>query len=125
MKNLALMSYVSVSTPSDLLNECINDSGICQRIHEISYDNIAKLTKVFVNGNLTCITNEPLDLVQSIRENKGVTLPADIGIINDVHANEVRLYSDSGRMCRPLFVVNQHLSLTSDILFELKSVGVK
>lgn len=125
MKNLALMSYVSVSTPSDLLNEYINSNGVCQRINETSFDNIARLTKVFVNGNLTCITNEPLDLIQSIRENKGNTLPADIGIINDVHANEVRLYSDSGRMCRPLFVVDQHLSLTSDTLSELKSVGTK
>ncbi|RIA95112.1 DNA-directed RNA polymerase II subunit RPB2 [Glomus cerebriforme] len=121
MKNLALMSYISVSMPPDLLIEYINNSGICQRINETTFDNIAKLTKVFVNGDLTCITDEPLDLIQSIRDNKGNSLPADIGIINDVHVNEIRFYSDSGRMCRPLFVVDKHLALTSKALFKLKS----
>ena len=87
MKNLALMSYVSVSVPSELLNEYINSSGICQRINETSFDNIAKLTKVFVNGNFTCVTDEPLDLIQSIRGSKGNSLPADIGIVNDVHVS--------------------------------------
>ncbi len=125
MKNLALMSYVSVSMPSDMLNEYINSIGICQKINETSFDNIAKLTKVFVNGSLMCITDKPLDLLQSIRDNKGNSLPADIGIINDVHVNEVRFYSDSGRMCRPLFIVeDQHLVLTSDTLSKLKLVGV-
>jgi DNA-directed RNA polymerase II subunit RPB2 len=124
MKNLALMSYVSVSMPPDSLNEYINNSGICKRINETTFDNIAKLTKVFVNGNLSCITDEPLDLIQLIRDNKGNSLPADIGIINDVHVNEIRFYCDSGRMCRPLFVVNdQHLALTSYVLFKLKSVS--
>ncbi|CAB4429708.1 unnamed protein product [Rhizophagus irregularis] len=122
MKNLALMSYVSVSMPPDSLNEYINNSGICKKINETTFDNIAKLTKVFVNGNLSCITDEPLDLIRLIRDNKGNSLPADIGIVNDVHVNEIRFYCDSGRMCRPLFVVNdQHLALTSYDLFKLKS----
>ncbi len=75
------------------------------------------------NGNLTCISDEPLDLIQLIRDNKGNTLPADIGIVNDVHVNEIRFYSESGRMCRPLFIVEQqHLVLTSSALYKLKSV---
>ncbi|CAI2162299.1 8556_t:CDS:10 [Funneliformis geosporum] len=115
MKNLALMSYISVSIPSDILNEFINSCGICQNINEASFDNIAKSTKVFVNGNLTCITDKPLELIKLIRDIKGNSLPADIGIVNDILVNEVRFYSDSGRMCRPLFVVeDQHLEIAQE-----------
>ncbi|CAG8484495.1 14277_t:CDS:2 [Funneliformis caledonium] len=41
--------------------------------------------------------------------------------VNDVLVNEVRFYGDPGRVCRPLFVVeDHHLVLTSDTLSKLK-----
>ncbi|CAG8589027.1 11013_t:CDS:2 [Funneliformis mosseae] len=82
MKNLALMSYVSVSIPSDILK-----TGIWQNINETPFDNIVKSIKVFVNGTLTCITDRPLDLIKSIWEIKGNSLLADIGIVNDILVN--------------------------------------
>ncbi|CAG8445554.1 3300_t:CDS:10 [Funneliformis caledonium] len=48
------------------------------------------------------------------------SLPADIGIVNNILVNEVRFYKNQEECVVPLFVVDLHLVWTSDTLSKLK-----
>ena len=111
VKNLALMAYISVGGPSAPIVEFLEEWGL-ENLEEYSSD-MAKATKVFVNGVWQGVHRDPAELVQTIKalRRKG-DIKEEVSIVRDVRERELRLFTDAGRVCRPLFVVeDQRLAL--------------
>ncbi|KAI5192005.1 DNA-directed RNA polymerase II subunit RPB2 [Nematocida sp. AWRm77] len=107
VKNFALMSHVSVGVNSvpiiDLLEEC----GL-EGLEEVSPSAIAGASKVFVNGSWVGVHRAPAELVQTLRSlRRANEISHEIGIVRDLREREIRINTDGGRVCRPLFVVTQ------------------
>ena len=106
VKNLSLMSYVTVgSDPTFILRVIKNDNLI-------TFDQITKelmhLTKVFVNGTWIGNHKHPNRLVQLLRSyRRDSSIYFDTSIVWDIPENELRIFTDPGRICRPLFIVEQ------------------
>jgi DNA-directed RNA polymerase II subunit RPB2 len=65
---------------------------------------LASNTKVFVNGNWVGVIGEPAGLVSSMRAMRRLALlPPLLSIRWDMENREITLWSDSGRMCRPVY----------------------
>ena len=63
-------------------------------------------SQVFVNGNWVGIHSEPEDLVEKLRSfRREGNISHEISVIRDIKEKELRLQTDAGRVCRPLFVV--------------------
>ncbi|GAB7364626.1 hypothetical protein MBLNU230_g5430t1 [Neophaeotheca triangularis] len=106
VKNLALMCYVSVGTPSPPLMEFMQQRGM-DLLEE--YDPVTNpgATKVFVNGTWVGVHDNPGWLVRVLREiRRNGIISFEVTIIRDVRAKEIKLFTDAGRVCRPLFVVD-------------------
>ena len=106
VKNLALMCYVSVGTPGTPLIEYMRHRGM-ELLEE--YDAVLNpnATKVFLNGTWVGVYNnggQLVDAVKSLRR-KG-TIGFEVTIIRDVREREIKVFTDAGRVCRPLFVVD-------------------
>ncbi|KAJ1675373.1 DNA-dependent RNA polymerase II, partial [Spiromyces aspiralis] len=89
---------------------------------------IADATKIFVNGVWLGIHREANKLVPQLRQMRRETsLSFDISIVRDIREKELRIYTDEGRVCRPLFVVEDlRLKVTNDHinrLIELNEIG--
>jgi hypothetical protein len=71
-------------------------------------------TKVFLNGKWIGIHRNPDELKSALlklRRNASVT--EDVSIVYDHALGEIRIYNDWGRVCRPLYVVeNNQMKLT-------------
>ena len=89
----------------------IGNDGLAQ---EISPDAIPNATKIFVNGAWVGIHRNPDKLVYTLRSlRRQVNISPEVSIVRDIDERELRLYTDAGRCCRPLFIVeNEKLRIT-------------
>ncbi|KAL7417639.1 DNA-dependent RNA polymerase II second largest subunit [Mrakia frigida] len=105
VKNLALMSYISVGSPSAPILEFLDEWGL-ETLEE--YAGAPSATKVFVNGVWVGVHRDANQLTEHlIRLRRCSDIKSEVSVVRDIRERELRLYTDAGRVCRPLFVVNQ------------------
>eukprot|EP01026_Neomeris_dumetosa_P063826 TRINITY_DN6061_c1_g1_i3.p1 TRINITY_DN6061_c1_g1~~TRINITY_DN6061_c1_g1_i3.p1 ORF type:complete len:936 (+),score=118.87 TRINITY_DN6061_c1_g1_i3:123-2930(+) len=110
VKNLALMAYVSVGTSSKHILELLNEWGM-ESIEEINCHHVADSTntKVFVNGMWIGIHEDAVYLVNTLRQlRRSVDVSSEVSVVYDIRLHEIRVYTDQGRVCRPLFIVSDN-----------------
>lgn len=122
VKNLALMAYISVgSQPSPIL-EFLEEWSM-ENLEEISPSTIANATKIFVNGCWVGIHQDPEQLMTTLRKLRRDmdVIVSEVSMVRDIREREIRIYTDAGRICRPLLIVeNQKLLLKKNHIDQLK-----
>ncbi|KAK9814090.1 hypothetical protein WJX72_000515 [[Myrmecia] bisecta] len=120
VKNLALMSYVSVGCASAPVLEFLEE-WTTENLEEISAGVIPQATKIFVNGVWVGIHRDPQMLVRMLRQmRRQVDINTEVGVVHDIRLQELRLFTDFGRCCRPLFIVDgQKLLIKKDDIRKL------
>ncbi|KAI5190271.1 DNA-directed RNA polymerase II subunit RPB2 [Nematocida minor] len=107
VKNFALMSHISVGTSSFTVIELLEECGL-EGLEEVSPSAIAGATKVLVNGSWVGVHRSPDDLMSTLKYlRRSGELSAEIGIVRDLREREIRINTDGGRACRPLFIVEK------------------
>jgi len=89
-----LMKWLRANTPLKLLLEC--NSSI-----------LASMTKIFINGNWIGVIENPIEIVNTLKlfRRNGV-IPTYTSISFSYESNVIYLYTDSGRLTRPVFYRN-------------------
>mmetsp|Transcript_11674 Transcript_11674/g.23007 ORF Transcript_11674/g.23007 Transcript_11674/m.23007 type:complete len:1240 (+) Transcript_11674:630-4349(+) len=105
VKNIALMCYVSVGSQQSAILELLGEWSM-ENLEEISPNVIARSSKVFVNGSWVGISRDPDMLVGTLLQlRRKITIDSEVSIVRDIYAKELRIHTDPGRCCRPLFIV--------------------
>ena len=71
-------------------------------------------TKIFVNGHWVGIHRDPEQLMSTLRKLRRQMdiIVSEVSMVRDIRDREIRIYTDAGRICRPLLIVdNQKLLL--------------
>ena len=122
VKNLALMSYISVgSQPSPIL-EFLEEWSM-ENLEEITPSSIRTATKIFVNGCWVGIHRDPEQLMGTLRKLRRQMdiIVSEVSMVRDIRNREIRIYTDAGRICRPLLIVeDQKLLLKQEHIEMLK-----
>ncbi len=120
VKNLALMTHISVATSTGPIEQLLSDLGV-ESLDEISSSSIPDATKIFLNGNWHGISHSPYNVVEYLRTmRRRDQLPSDVSAVWDMKDREIRLYCDSGRCCRPLYIVeNQELLIRKEHIIKI------
>ncbi|EFA79113.1 RNA polymerase II core subunit [Heterostelium album PN500] len=107
VKNLAMMAYISVGSASQPILEFLEEWST-ENLEEITDSStILNATKIFVNGMWVGIHHQPDHLLKTLRVLRRCgDVSVEVSIVRDIREKELRLYTDSGRCCRPLFVVD-------------------
>ncbi len=67
------------------------------------------MVKVFVNGNWFGCHRNASKLIEDIIEMRRMyTIPKEISIVRDIGKKEIKFFTDSGRVQRPLFIVKNN-----------------
>lgn len=111
VKNLALMSCISVGSYSAPVIEFLEEWGL-ESLEENAHST-SPCTKVFVNGVWMGVHRDPANLVKTIKKlRRKDDISPEVSVVRDIREKELRIYTDAGRVCRPLFIVeNQQLLL--------------
>ena len=109
VKNLSLMTFVSVGTPSKTIKEALDNIPDFQKLSEVQPYNIRGKSKIFINGSWIGITDKPEKIMKRIiNQRRRAIISKEISIVNNFKNKEIKIYTDSGRTQRPLFIVENH-----------------
>jgi DNA-directed RNA polymerase II subunit RPB2 len=121
VKNLSLMAFVSVGTPSKLIQRDLDEIPDFQKLSELSPESIRGKSKIFINGSWVGITNNPEDIMERlVGQRRKACISKEISIVNNFMNKEIRIYTDSGRSLRPLFVVEKYKNENNETSSKLK-----
>ncbi|KAM0470918.1 hypothetical protein ACHAPX_009672 [Trichoderma viride] len=130
VKNLSLMCYVSVGSPSEPLIEFMINRGM-EVVEEYEPLRYPHATKIFVNGVWVGIHQDPKHLVNQVLDTRRKSyLQYEVSLIREIRDQEFKIFSDAGRVMRPVFTVQQeddpetginkgHLVLTKELVNRL------
>lgn len=127
VKNLSLMSCISVGSLSAPVIEFLEEWGL-ESLEENAHS-ATPCTKVFVNGVWMGVHRDPANLVKTIKKlRRKDDISPEVSVVRDIRERELRLYTDAGRVCRPLFIVEnqqlviqkKHIKLLTDAAEKLK-----
>jgi DNA-directed RNA polymerase II subunit RPB2 len=109
VKNLSLMCYVTVGTPSEPIVEFMIQRSM-EVLEEYEPLRSPNATKVFVNGVWVGVHRDPAHLVQTVRDlRRSHHISYEVSLIRDIRDREFSIFTDAGRVCRPLFVVDNDI----------------
>ncbi|KAI3386255.1 hypothetical protein SNEBB_000353 [Seison nebaliae] len=109
LKNLSLMSYISVGSPITPIVGFLEDWAM-ESLDEIQAETLKDCTKIFINGSWIGVIQRADQLNESLkklRRNMSQSV-VDVSIIRDIRERELRVFTDQGRVCRPLLIVEDN-----------------
>jgi len=101
------MCYVSVGSPAEPLVEFMINRGM-EVVEEYEPLRYHHATKIFVNGVWVGVHQDPKHLVSQVLDTRRKSyLPFEVSLIREIRDQEFKVFSDAGRVMRPVFTVQQ------------------
>ena len=141
VKNLSLLSCVTVGSAKEIMTSFLEDSKfeklnqvdfntakLFVESQELSLNNVERKTKILFDGVWIGLTSEAKQLVDSIKTfRKSLPMPAEVSVAWNIREGEIKIYTDSGRVSRPLLTTDtatMQLKINDDIIQMLKKQEV-
>lgn len=121
VKNLSLMSVISVGSPDGPILDfmkTLNLQDLDYKYADPEEDQVpVPPSRVFLNGVWVGMTKTAGHMVeQLIEQRRQGAIRDEVSIVREMRELEIRIYTDAGRVMRPLFVVDresQKVAITS------------
>ena len=108
-KYLAILTYVTRNHSREPILQWMRKHTELVILTESYPAQLGQMTKVFVNGYWSGCVAEPMEMVQKMREcRRQALIPISNSIAFDIPKNSVFIYTDGGRLCRPIFYKDEH-----------------
>ena len=124
-KHLSISTYVTSGSSAHPIIKWIRANTPLKLVLECSTEQISNSSKVFVNGSWIGVIDTPFELVNLLKlyRRNGV-IPVYTSISFDIEHNEVYIYTDSGRLTRPIYYFDDNkLSFERKELIDLLKKG--
>ena len=120
-KHMAIMckitQHISVHEVIEWFTSNVKDDSI--KIHfleECDHNDMSTYTKIFINGIWLGIVKDPYKLKKTFRESRLIGLiPSVVSFSFDILSNRIEIYSDEGRLTRPLLYFDEQNISYKDI----------
>ena len=103
-KHLSLSAYISKGVSREPMIQWLREKIDMKLIEDCSPAVLSTMTKVFVNGLWAGAIEFPLESVRKIRLfRRNALIPIYTSVTFETKSNTVFIYTDAGRICRPVF----------------------
>ena len=122
VKNMSMMCQVTIPCSDDTVKASLDELGVVS-LESIRAIDVYDSVKVFVNGDWYGQSMDPKDLVDKLKilRRNGLINPF-ISIAWYIQYNEIQIWTDGGRLCRPLYIVKDNkLKITNKFADEIVS----
>jgi len=108
-KHLTISAYITSGSSSYPIIKWIRANQPLRLLLECSNEQIANSTKVFVNGAWIGIIDIPIDFINLLKlYRRNGLIPVYTSISFDIERNEVHIYTDAGRLTRPIYYIENY-----------------
>jgi DNA-directed RNA polymerase beta subunit/intein/homing endonuclease len=122
VKHLSMLGSITIGShdQASILYHTITTNKNFIHMNNHSALDLADSTKIFLNGEWIGFTQKPIELYRELRTLKtNSMINRTNGIIHDLAKGEIKVYTDSGRLFRPVLNVKDgNISLTNKIIEE-------
>jgi DNA-directed RNA polymerase II subunit RPB2 len=131
LKNFAMLTQMSFGTRTQVVVEALriidvgaDNAPIIKTMSAVSFASLARrdAVKIFLNGGLYGVTIDPLFITQTLRLFRRNGLIHQLtSVAWNIKENEIRIHTDAGRPCRPLFIVDKSTVLADKMALKKHS----
>ena len=106
-KHMSIMTKISTNYSGDKFKLWLIQNTDVKKIEECHNNNYLYINiKVFVNGSWYAVTEKPLELVNIVKYYRRINqIPYSISITFNIADRSIYIYTDSGRLLRPIFYI--------------------
>ena len=126
-KHMSIVAKITNGYSPKPLVQLLRSEGYLRFLTESSPKYMATNTKVFVNGAWLGVTPNPIGMTQRFRFLRRLAvIPVYTSCAWNKQTNEIEIYTDGGRLCRPIFYIDEEsrqLSLLIKSAFEYVEKG--
>ena len=103
-KHMAITAYVTQGVSREPMIKWLREKAEMKLLEECTPLSLSKSTKVIINGLWAGAVNTPNEIVEKIRlYRRNGLLPIYTSVSFQISQNTVFIYTDAGRICRPIF----------------------
>jgi DNA-directed RNA polymerase II subunit RPB2 len=114
-KHMSLGCLITSGYSGKAIIELLRTVFFMELLSECIIEYIAHATKVFVNGAWVGIVTKPLEVIDLLKKYRRIGLiPIYTSISWAIKEDSIYIYSDSGRLTRPLFYLNSNSNSNSN-----------
>ena len=119
-KQLAITTYVSRGMSREPIIQWLREKASMRMVEDCGPDALSQMTKVIVNGYWAGAVGEPIETIKKMRLfRRNALLPIHTSATFDIKKNTIFIYTDAGRLCRPIFYKDEN---TGRMSYENKAV---
>uniref|UniRef100_A0A6C0DRM1 DNA-directed RNA polymerase n=1 Tax=viral metagenome TaxID=1070528 RepID=A0A6C0DRM1_9ZZZZ len=108
-KHLSISTYVSQGFSREPMIKWLREKVDMKYVEECSPLILSRMTKVIVNGLWAGSVTKPLEAVEKIKLfRRNALLPIYTSVTFEIKQNTIYIYTDAGRLCRPIFYWDTH-----------------
>lgn len=126
VKHLSMFATITVPSPSEVVIEHLYEIGMLE-LEDIAATDLRKYIKVFLNGAWIGVHPDPAEFVNQCREwRRTGVFHLHTGIHWDIRKQLVYIFTDAGRMVRPLMIVEDNKTcMTLEVAEALRSGAIQ
>jgi DNA-directed RNA polymerase II subunit RPB2 len=124
-KHLAISTSITIGTSMYPIIKWLRAYTSMELLLECSPEHLGNSSKIIINGNWIGVIDKPLNLVNMLKlyRRNGI-IPAFVSISFNYQKNEINIYTDAGRLSRPIYYVeNGNISFNRPNVLDLLSSG--
>jgi len=108
-KHLSISTYVtSRASGAPIIDWIKGHYPSFKNLSDYDASVFARETKMFVNGNWIGVINHPLEVVENMKlYRRNAIIPIFTSISFDYNHNEIQIYTDAGRLTRPIYYIER------------------
>jgi DNA-directed RNA polymerase II subunit RPB2 len=107
-KHMTIVAHITTGCSSYPVIKWLRLHSNLKLLAECSPFYVSTMCKVIVNGNWMGVISNPKETQSIFKENRRVgIIPPFISIQWNIETNTIYIYTDSGRLCRPIFYINE------------------
>jgi len=128
VKNLSIMTYITNQSSEEPIIRLLETNSTISKIEDIkNIIEFKELSKIFINGAWMYVTNATIDIYNMLIDSrrKGyINIYVSISLNTDM--NQINIFTDAGRCCRPLYIVkNNKLLITKEDINNISNKSYK
>ena len=122
-KHLAISTYISRGMSREPMIKWLREKAGMKLVEECAPIILANMTRVMVNGLWAGSVHSPIETMKMIKlYRRNALLPIHTSATFNIRQNTIYIYTDAGRLCRPIFYVDDQ---TGKLSFEHKDIMKK
>ena len=113
-KHMAISAHITSGCSGIPLINWLRDIIKINLLEECTLEYLSSATKIMINGAWIGVIDNPEEVLQYLKiSRRNALIPIYTSIRWDITSNIIFLYTDAGRMCRPIFYIDENTGKAS------------